>query len=836
MARTIYQRIALEGGKGIADELRKIGKDGEAAFIEIRGAAAKLSKDLGSVGKAFSDLGGSLATVGKRLGIAGGAVIGAAAGITALVGDAASAAKEIENLARVAGASPEEFQRLAAGAQTVGVEQDKLADILKDTQDKVGDFLTTGGGPLADFFEQIGPKIGVTAEQFRNLSGPQALQLYISSLEKANLSTSELTFFMEALASDSTLLLPLLRNNGREMARFGDEAARTGAILDNQALAALSDAGQSLRELGGAIGGARLQIASLLAPSVSAGADALTNFIAENRKALQDWVRDIVRTTGPIITDFIAVIQGRDADVGSIWVLKATVLYLKFSIAIEKAVKEIIIPAFRLLIDAADTVAEAFNKVFGTDFTGQQLLIAAAIAKLVGLFGVLSAAITVVVTAFTAIKTAFGFISLLTQSGIAFSILTGIVKGLALALGALVSIPGLIIAALVAAAAAIYIYWDEVSAAAGAAWEFIKGVWNAAPQFFNSIFASAGNFVAEQFNAIGTSLSAVWETIKQGGAAAIEGIKAAFSGAGEFLNTVFIGAANAVAEALQGIATAAAGIWQDVSTTATAAIAGLVESANALWGSIATSAQNQLAGLVQIFSNLNASLAVVWDAIRNGATSVFSFIRDGFTNVVSFVGNLFDGLASRIERVWNRIKSIIASAKAQYNQINDNNTGTGSQRDGVPAIARASGGMVYGPGTGTSDSIMARLSNGEFVVRAAAVRKYGPQFLAAINAMRFKMPKFATGGMVSMPKMPRFNVGGLVDSLTTGMQYQVPRFAEGGMVAIPAQAQGRPVTLNIDGRTFDGLTASEKTAEDLSRYATNRRLKSAGRKPGWVGG
>lgn len=42
----------------------------------------------------------------------------------------------------------------------------------------------------------------------------------------------------------------------------------------------------------------------------------------------------------------------------------------------------------------------------------------------------------------------------------------------------------------------------------------------------------------------------------------------------------------------------------------------------------------------------------------------------------------------------------------------------------VPAFA--SGGSVYGPGTGTSDSILARLSNGEFVVNAKAANENRP--------------------------------------------------------------------------------------------------------------
>ncbi|WP_444921160.1 hypothetical protein ACJJID_01415 [Microbulbifer sp. CnH-101-G] len=45
-------------------------------------------------------------------------------------------------------------------AQRYGVEQDKVADILKDTSDKVGDFLQNGGGPLKDFFDNIAPQVG----------------------------------------------------------------------------------------------------------------------------------------------------------------------------------------------------------------------------------------------------------------------------------------------------------------------------------------------------------------------------------------------------------------------------------------------------------------------------------------------------------------------------------------------------------------------------------------------------------------------------------------------------------------------------------------------------
>lgn len=62
----------------------------------------------------------------------------------------------------------------------------------------------------------------------------------------------------------------------------------------------------------------------------------------------------------------------------------------------------------------------------------------------------------------------------------------------------------------------------------------------------------------------------------------------------------------------------------------------------------------------------------------------------------------------------------------------------------------ASGGKVTGPGTGTSDDIPAPwLSNGEFVMREAAVRKYGERFMQAINSGRLKVTGYAKGGKVS---------------------------------------------------------------------------------------
>ncbi len=56
--------------------------------------------------------------------------------------------------------------------------------------------------------------------------------------------------------------------------------------------------------------------------------------------------------------------------------------------------------------------------------------------------------------------------------------------------------------------------------------------------------------------------------------------------------------------------------------------------------------------------------------------------------------------------------------------------------DGRYWLKRATGGMISGPGGSMGDRIPTLLSNGEFVVRAGAVKTYGPDFMNALNQQR----------------------------------------------------------------------------------------------------
>ena len=231
-------------------------------------AAKSAKRRADEIDKALSAIGTAAATAGAA----------AAGALALLVNQTMNSAREIERQAQISNASADAFQTMAYGARTVGVEQDKLSDILKDVNDRVGDFLSTGGGPMKDFFEQIAPKVGVTADQFARLSGPEALQLYVSSLEKAGVSQQEMTFYLEAMASDTTALIPLLANGGREMAALGEEARRTGQIMSDETIAAASELKGQMDQLSGQLTGAKNIIAGELIPVLGVAATEMINF------------------------------------------------------------------------------------------------------------------------------------------------------------------------------------------------------------------------------------------------------------------------------------------------------------------------------------------------------------------------------------------------------------------------------------------------------------------------------------------------------------------------------------------------------------------------------
>lgn len=221
------------------------------------------------------------------------------AAIGVMIKEQVELAGEIAALAKVANTGTEQWQKLAIAAKSVGVESETLGDIYKDTQDKIGDFLSTGGGGMADFFENIAPQIGVTAEEFRTLSGPDALQKYYNGLQEANLSQSELIFYMETMASDAALLIPLLHDNGAGFKVWEEAAHNAGVVMTDETIAATKELRASNDLMMLSVDGAKQQFTSAFIPVL---ADVANKLVGSGDAA------DIARKAGDFLVKTFKVV------------------------------------------------------------------------------------------------------------------------------------------------------------------------------------------------------------------------------------------------------------------------------------------------------------------------------------------------------------------------------------------------------------------------------------------------------------------------------------------------------------------------------------------------
>lgn len=251
-----------------------------------------------------------------------------------------------------------------------------------------------------------------------------------------------------------------------------------------------------------------------------------------------------------------------------------------------------------------------------------------------------------------------------------------------------------------------------------------------------------------------------------------------------------------------------------VAIAAVVAIVGVLVTKIQEMGGIVVVVQTAWANLVsyvkQKASELWQFIVDRWNATIFGqiVNSIVGYFTDAFTSISNFIRSTFETVTGIIEAFIEKVKSAIAFAK-QLVGIGDQ-AGGGGGGGSAPGFARG-GGPLRGPGTARSDSILARLSRGEYIIKAAAVRRYGASLFAALNGMRLD---------------PSAVLGSLSPAVAPAA-VAVPRFAEGGAVS------GRPLTLNIGGQSFGGLTASPAAVQQLERFAVKRSLASAGRKPTW---
>jgi hypothetical protein len=156
----------------------------------------------------------------------------------------------------------------------------------------------------------------------------------------------------------------------------------------------------------------------------------------------------------------------------------------------------------------------------------------------------------------------------------------------------------------------------------------------------------------------------------------------------------------------------------------------------------------------------------------------------------------------------------------------------------------AEGGKITGPGTGTSDSILAKLSNGEFVVKESVTKQFLP-FLNALNDGQIDpnvirllqsannnsapVPAFRNGGVVgnrtvvyNNNTMPAFNEGGLVDRISGVLSQPSASPTPEPQTRRTEARQGDTITVNV---TYNVTNSNGRSVEDNLRRTSVQQAK-----------
>lgn len=216
--------------KSELDAVNKKIKNTEESTKEYRNQNEKTEKGM-------SDFAGTAKKAGAVIAQVSAAVV---AGTTALVTYAAAqgrAMQETQAMATAAGMTVEKFKSMSFALSTVGLSAEKFGDITKDTQERIGEFVTAGSGPFQDFIETMGMtrEEGVKlAKEFQTLSGQEVLQEMVTRMEDADKSAQQMSFALESMASDTTRLIPLLQNGGKAFDELTSKADQFNVELSEE--------------------------------------------------------------------------------------------------------------------------------------------------------------------------------------------------------------------------------------------------------------------------------------------------------------------------------------------------------------------------------------------------------------------------------------------------------------------------------------------------------------------------------------------------------------------------------------------------------------------------
>ncbi|OQX12806.1 MAG: hypothetical protein BWK73_13910 [Thiothrix lacustris] len=229
----------------------------------------------------------STALAGVRLAAnaAGIGLAALAAGTVAATNDLLRLNAELNTLSQTLNIGRESLQLWQIAGESVGIDADKMGDIFKDVNDKLGDFANTGGGEAVDLIKRL--KLDIN--DLIKLSPDQALLKIADAMGKTkDMSTAEKTFLLEGLADDASRLLPLLENNAEKLGIIRDRASTNLVLITPEQKRILDEANAKMAEIGSSFAGLSHQAGTAGAMIVNAFGSDVANALDATALLVQD--------------------------------------------------------------------------------------------------------------------------------------------------------------------------------------------------------------------------------------------------------------------------------------------------------------------------------------------------------------------------------------------------------------------------------------------------------------------------------------------------------------------------------------------------------------------
>ncbi len=771
---------------------------------KVQKAFADVNKSAEQLGKSYTNFTKSVGESAKRIALITAAATAASAGILKLVKANDDLAESVQNTAKQTGIAVQSLQEMQQAAEFTGINPDALNKGLVRLTKNLGDLSNPAGTANKSIAELDST---LASNLSRANSTEEAYDILRKSLSKMNDESKVAEIAQIAFGKAGLDLIPVLTQTSEEYDKQIELIRRYGVTLNAEQLAISDQVGTAFDRANLAISGTAKLLGVALTPAVEAALNAFAELVIANRQGLVNLVTFISTKAAKAIRDFYFLItKGPEVEgVGE----KTREIYKGFL-----TLKNVIVSTFKTVatvLRAVNIVLDPFAKLLGLE-SGRDLAITIAVLQFTGILKVFTSGIILAKDAvgffFTAMKVGPAIVADLAKT---FAVLGPQTVSLfeTLYLSFLYSMDKIAIAANVMATTVL----PRLALAFRSVWLAITGPVGLAIAAFALVSAAIYKLVDETIG-WGTVIESVTGFLQNLGVVALEiitNIGDFFIGLGVIIADVFNQMLTFVKEEIiPGVLSAFEGAFESVMDFFLGVVERIKNALSPIWEFIRN-------GFVTAFGGLADLIAPAVDAIKGIFTGFYEWIKSGIVNAFVFVWDTIKNTIIRIvESITNTVKTIVENIKSLFGGLRDavaNVTQRGREaRTGVTSsgsgqtVTFAGGGKVTGPGSGTSDSILARISNGEFVVRADAVKKFGVGFLNMIN-----------NGV--MPNLRGFANGGFVDTLNS---FVPPEF--GAMTPAFAEApvngggnSGRALNLYLpNGERFEART-SDDTARKLQK-------------------